>query len=338
MTITIAQSAVLILTGIAMASPSPAATLKVGANQTYKAPSAAAAVAKNGDHIEIDPGEYFDCAVWNADNLVIEGTGPGVVITDKTCIGKGLFVVEGKNTTVRNLTLTRARVPDMNGAGIRLDNGNLTVDNVKFIDNQSGIMGGIPGTTVTVRNSEFDKNGTCQGACAHGIYVDNVDLLRVENSRFSNTRQGHSIKSRALRTEVTGSTVTDGPDGTSSYLIEAPNGGTLIARGNTLEKGPRSENQNAAIAIGAEGVTYPTPEITIADNEFRNDGNYQTALLWNLTASPATLSGNKLSGSASPLKHDGALTRFLRWLRGEISSFRSLAGRAYGKLMELVRS
>jgi hypothetical protein len=86
----------------------------------YKAPSAAAAVVKNGDHIEIEPGQYFDCAVWNMDNLVIEGTGPGVVITDKTCMEKGLFVIEGNNTTVRNLTLTRSRVPDMNGAGIRL--------------------------------------------------------------------------------------------------------------------------------------------------------------------------------------------------------------------------
>jgi hypothetical protein len=37
--------------------------------------------------------------VWNADNLVIEGTGPDVVITDKTCMGKGLFVIEGNNTT-----------------------------------------------------------------------------------------------------------------------------------------------------------------------------------------------------------------------------------------------
>jgi hypothetical protein len=222
MTIAKAQLAVLILTGITIANPSPAATLKVGPSQTYKAPSAAAAVAKNGDRIEIEPGQYFDCAVWNADNLVIEGTGPGVVITDKACMGKGLFVLEGKNTTVRNLTLTRARVPDMNGAGIRLDNGNLTVDKVKFIDNQNGIMGGVPGTTVTVRNSDFDKNGTCEAACAHGIYVMNIDLLRVENSRFSNTRQAHSIKSRARRTEVIGCTITDGPEGTSSFLIEAP--------------------------------------------------------------------------------------------------------------------
>src|SRR5215831_8202930 len=335
MTMAKVQLAVLILTGVALANPSLAATLKVGPSQTYKTPSAAAAVAKNGDRIEIEPGQYFDCAVWYADNLVIEGTGPGAVITDKTCMGKGLFVVEGNNTTVRNLTLRRARVPDMNGAGIRLDNGNLTVDKVKFIDNQNGIMGGAPGTTVTVRNSEFDKNGTCEGACAHGIYVMNVDLLRVENSRFSNTRQAHSIKSRAKRTEVIGCTITDGPDGTSSYLIEAPNGGAVIARDNTLEKGPKSENHNAAIAIGTEGVTHPTPEITVADNEFRNDGNYEAALLWNLTATPATLTGNKLSGSASPLKQDGLLTRLLRWLRGEVSTFRSLAGRAYGKLREI---
>src|SRR6267154_613385 len=109
-----AQLSALILTGIAIASPSCGDTLKVGPNQSYKAPSAAAAVAKNGDHIEIEPGQYFDCAVWNADNLVIEGTGSGVVITDKTCMGKGLFVIEGNNTTVRNLTLTSARVPDTN--------------------------------------------------------------------------------------------------------------------------------------------------------------------------------------------------------------------------------
>ena len=333
MTIAKARLAVLILTGIAIANPSPAATLKVGPNQTYKAPSAAAAVAKSGDHIEIEPGQYFDCAVWNADNLVIEGTGPGVVITDKSCMGKGLFVIEGKDTTVRNLTLTRARVPDMNGAGIRLDNGNLTVDNVKFIDNQNGIFGGVPGTTVTIRNSEFDRNGTCEAACAHGIYIENVDLLRIENSRFSNTRQGHAIKSRARRTEVISSTITDGPEGTSSYLIEAPNGGTLIVRDNTLEKGPKSENHNAAIAIGAEGVTHPTAEISVTNNNLRNDGSYQTALLWNLTATPAQLNGNKLSGSVSPLKEDGRLTRFLRWLKGEVGMFKSLAGRVYAKLM-----
>jgi hypothetical protein len=195
----------------------------------------------------------------------------------------------------------------MNGAGIRLDKGSLTVDGVKFVDNQNGILGGVPGTTVTIRNSDFDRNGICAGACAHGIYIGDVDLLRVENSRFSNTRQAHSIKSRAVRTEVVGSTIVDGPEGTSSYLIEAPNGGALIVRDNTLEKGPKSENHKAAIAIGAEGVTRPTPEITVTNNNFRNDGDYETALVWNLTATRATLKGNKLAGSVIPLSGDGSV-------------------------------
>jgi hypothetical protein len=306
MTMLKARFALLILVGTVASVPGLGATLRVGPTQTYKMPSEAAVVAKDGDHIEIAPGLYFDCAVWRVGNLVIEGTGPGVVITDKTCMGKGLFVISGNNTTVRNLTLTRARVPDMNGAGIRLDSGSLTVDGVKFINNQNGILGGSPGTTVIIRNSDFVKNGFCGDNCAHGIYIEHVDLLRVERSRFFNTQQGHSIKSRALRTEVIGCDIADGPDGTSSYLIDVPNGGALIVSRNSLEKGPKSENQTTAIAIGAEGVTHPTPEISIADNTFRNDGNYQTSLVWNVTATPAMLKGNKLSGSVIPLKGDGS--------------------------------
>jgi hypothetical protein len=289
--------------------PGHAALLKVGPGEIYKAPSAAAQVAKNGDHIQIGPGEYFDCAVWRADGLVIEGTAPGVIITDEACMGKGLFVVAGNNTTVRNLVLTRARVPDMNGAGIRLDGGSLIVDNVKFIDNQNGILGGAPGATVTIRNSDFDRNGFCESACAHGIYLNNVDLVRVENSRFTNTRQGHSIKSRARRTEVIGCTILDGPEGTSSYLIDAPNGGALLVRDNNLQKGPKSENHKAAIAIGEEGVTQPTPEITIINNTFQNDGGYEVAFVWNVTATPAQLTANKLSGAVIALRGDGSVNR-----------------------------
>lgn len=297
----------LILIGVLHILPCQAAILKVGPNQSYTAPSLAAEVAKNGDHIEIEPGEYFDCSVWRADDLVIEGAGPGVVIRDKTCMGKGLFVIDGNNTTVRNLTLTRARVPDMNGAGIRLDRGSLIVDGVKFIDNQNGILAaGSPGTTITIRNSDFERNGFCGGSCAHGMYVGQADLLHVEHSRFTGTRQGHSIKSRAARTEVIDCEIADGPDGTSSYLIDVPNGGALIVRGNALEKGPKAENHITAIAIGEEGVTHPTPEITIINNTFRNDGDYETALVWNVTATPAELTGNKLSGSVVPLKGDGS--------------------------------
>ena len=97
----------------------------------------------------------------------------------------------------------------------------------------------------------------------------------------------------------------DGPDGTSSYAIEVPNGGSLVARGNTIEKGPKSENHTGAIVIGMEGVTQPTREIIIENNTFRVDGNYSSYLLYNQTATEAVLKGNRLSGSARPLHGDG---------------------------------
>jgi hypothetical protein len=297
-----------LLAALCLAMPAAAATLQVGPDKSMKQPSEAAAVAQDGDHITIAPGEYFDCAVWKANNLVIEGTGKpqDTVITDKTCKGKGLFLTDGKNITIRNLTLTRARVPDGNGAGIRMEADNLTVEHVRFVNNQNGILSNIEVKgALIVRDSEFLHNGTCERACAHGLYANNLDLLHVERSKFFDTQHAHHIKSRARRTEVIDSDLEDGPNGTSSYQIEAPNGGSVLVRGCTIEKGPKGENHTGAIVIGMEGVTQPTREITVENNSFRVDGDYSSYLVYHQSATEAMLKGNKLSGSAKPLHGDG---------------------------------
>jgi pectate lyase len=297
---------------LALALVVPAAanakTLEAGEGKTYKLPSDAIKAAADGDKVVIAAGEYFDCAVVGASNLTIEGAGPdgSSILTDKACGGKGLLITTGDNITVRNLTLTRARVPDGNGAGIRAEGNGLVVEHVKFINNQNGILANDrPDGTITVRDSEFTKNGTCDGACAHGIYASKIKLLHVEHSTFTETRQAHHIKSRALRTEVIGCTFTDGPNGTASYEIDIPNGGSLVARDNTIDKGPKAENHTAAIIIGEEGVNQPTREITVSNNTFHNSGSYGTFLVYNLTATEAMLTNNKLSGSVQPLHGDG---------------------------------
>ena len=285
-----------------------ARTLEVGAGHSFAAPSAAAAAAGAGDRILIYPGQYFDCAVLSADKLTITGVGDpaAVVLTDKTCQGKALLIVTGNDVTVSNLTLTRARVPDGNGAGIRAEGGKLTVDGVRFINNQDGILTNAnPQMALLVRNSQFTRNGICEAYCSHAIYAGKIALLQVEHSIFRQTRDGHDVKSRAARTEVTGCDMADGQDGTSSYLIEAPNGGALVVRGNTLEKGPHSGNHTAAIAIGLESVDQATPEITVEDNHFTNDGDYRTAFVDNVTATEATLRGNVLHGPVDALHGDG---------------------------------
>ena len=295
--------------GVILASPLAARTLEVGANKEFKQPSEAIRAAKDGDRVVIDAGEYFDCAVVSANKVVIEGAAPNAaaIMTDKACQGKALLVTTGSDITIRNLTLTRARVPDNNGAGIRAEGVNLTVEKVKFINNQNGILAASnPQSTIIVRDSEFLRNGYCS-PCAHGIYVNALTLLRVERSKFADTKQGHHVKSRAARTEVIGCDMRDGDTGTASYHIDISNGGSLVVRDTTMQKGPASENRTTAIMIGAEGVTQPTREITIENNTMINTGSYSTFLVANLTATEAMLKGNKLTGSVKPLRGDGVV-------------------------------
>jgi hypothetical protein len=296
------------LAGLIASLPALARTLEVGPKAPYHQPSAAIAAASPGDTIEIAPGTYFDCAVLSASRLTVIGKGPGVVLTDKTCEGKAIFVTRGNEITIENITFARARVPDQNGAGIRVEGRDLTVVNCRFIDNEDGILAGdATGSRVVIRDSEFLDNGKCASECAHGIYVGHIALLHIENSRFSRTKEGHHVKSRALRTELVNDTITDGPEGTASYLVDISNGGSLAMENNVLEKGPMSSNWSAAIVIGAEGVTQPTAELLVKNNRFTNDNEHPTIFVRNLTATAASLIGNQFYGKVQPLSGDGSV-------------------------------
>lgn len=287
----------------------------VGPTKIFKKPSDAAAVARAGDTVRIDPGTYFDCTTWSTDNLTIEGSPRGTVLTDKICQGKAIFVVHSNNVTVRNITFQRARADDGNGAGIRAEGVNLTVEQAKFFNNQSGILGGdVDGSSIIVRNSDFDYNGSCARACAHSIYVGHIARLEVDNSRFFNTQVGHHIKSRALWTVLNGNHIEDGPEGTASYEIDIPNAGSLVMTGNVIEKGPKNQNHKAAVMIGEEGELQSTDELTIKNNVFTNDGPsplyflYRTAFVRNQTSVPAQLTGNTLKGwNVTPITGAGTV-------------------------------
>jgi len=147
-------------------------------------------------------------------------------------------------------------------------------------------------------------DGKCQNACAHGIYVGHIALLHIERTKFFETREGHHIKSRAERTELIRNDIEDGPSGTSSYLVDISNGGSLVMENNTLEKGPKSSNHAAAIVIGAEGIMHRTAKLIFKNNHFTNDLSQQTVFVWNLTATNAILEGNQFTGRIQRLTGD----------------------------------
>ncbi len=287
---------------LACASPATARTLQVGPAAEYPRPSVAIAAAAAGDRIEVAPGRYTDCAVIRQPGLVVEGTGPGVVLQGPVCEDKALLVVDAPGVTLRGLVLQGARASDGNGAGVRAEGGDLLLQHMRLLDDQDGVLtNDDPRATLRVQDSDFVGDGSCVQACAHGIYAAHVARLVVTGSRFLATREGHAIKSRARTTEVRDTEIRDGPDGTGSYQIDVPEGGDVLIEGNRLEKGPRSGNPGSAIMIGEERGDAPTPRIVVRGNHLDNDQDRRTTFVRNFTATPAGLSGNSFSGAVTPL-------------------------------------
>ena len=139
-----------------------------------------------------------------------------------------------------------------------------------------------------ITDSEFIGNGACIDACAHGVYAGApIYLLEIEHCVFLDTKIAHHIKSRARNTIVRDSRIEDGPNGTSSYLIDVPNGGNVLIQGNTMEKGLHTSNPAAAISLGIESVTNPTGTLIVRDNLFRSDAPIRTAFVRNSTGAIA---------------------------------------------------
>jgi hypothetical protein len=77
--------------------------------------------------------------------------------------------------------------------------------------------------------------------------------------------------------------------------------------GNVIEKGPKNQNDTAAVMIGEEGVSQPTPELLFKDNVFTNNGP-PTVFVNNITATPVQLIRNTFKGHAiEPLVGDGTV-------------------------------
>lgn len=284
-----------------------ATTREVGPGHAYTRPSEAARVAQPGDRIIIAPGVYHDCAIWRAPDLTIEAAPGGPVeITGPVCGGKALFVTAAPRITIIGVSFRGAVADPGNGAGIRAEGGDLTIRRSRFIDNQNGILtANNPEATLLIDSSEFTGNGALIGDCAHGLYAGRLGAVVIMNSRFTDTRICHHVKSRAARTEIIDTAILDGEDTFTSYLIDIPNGGDLLVSGVTLRKGPRANNTQAAIVIGAEGVVHPTTRIVVRDTQFTNRMSRRTTFLRNLTPAPAELRGNTLRGPVRPLEGPG---------------------------------
>ncbi|MDR7251559.1 hypothetical protein J2X46_000531 [Nocardioides sp. BE266] len=246
-------------------------TLLVGPGRALATPSAAAAVARDGDTVLIDAGTYSgDVATWTQDDLTLRGVGGRAHLRadGNDAQGKAIWVIAGDRTTVDRIEFSGATVPDQNGAGIRQEGTDLTVTRSWFHDNEDGILTGAdPASDIVITRSRFVDNGFGDGY-SHNLYVGAVRSLTVKGSWFGGAATGHEIKSRAARTTIVANHITDG-DSTASYSIDLPNGGLSLVAGNVVVQGPRSENP-ALVSYGAEGLSNPSRTLWVVNNTFVN--------------------------------------------------------------------
>ncbi len=307
-----------------LASPAGAATILAGAGQGLPSPSEAARAAAPGDTVLIEPGTYFDCIISETPRLTIAGKGPGVVLTDKACEGKALLVLRGDGTVVRDLTLARARVGDNNGAGIRHEGRDLTVERVRFENNQVALLSGVGVGRITMTDCVVEGGGVGGERPGAAIAVGRVETLRITGGRIA-AAQGGQILSEAQHTVIRGTAIDTGPAATGIVVR-----GALDLQDATLTAGP------AAVAgiVRVEGDGM----IELRRNRLVNQAHDSATLLQNWGGATPFFADNAMDGGDVLQSTTGAWRNRVSTLaHGAWDGVRGLAGGAKRGVLGLVR-
>jgi len=257
-----------------LAQPRSAAYTVVETGQGFtRLQDAVDAIGDRQGSIAIAPGTHRDCAVQSQGFISYLASEPGTAVFDSvTCEGKAALVLRGRGTEVSGLVFQNMRVADFNGAGIRLEKGDLTVAQSWFRDSQQGILTGAdPQGTIVIDRSTFSRLGTCEGpgGCAHSIYIGDYGQLRVTRSRFEEGRGGHYVKARAGQVEIAGNSFDDARGKTTNYMIDLPGGAVGQISNNWFVQGQDKENYSAFIAVAAEGHDHTSNGLVITGNDAR---------------------------------------------------------------------
>ncbi|TIX48936.1 right-handed parallel beta-helix repeat-containing protein [Alteraurantiacibacter aquimixticola] len=231
------------------------------------------AIGDSRGTIAIAPGTYRQCAVQGAGDVSYLSEMPGQAVFDAvTCEGKAALVLRGRAANVSGVVFKSMHVRDYNGAGIRLEAGDLTVAQSWFRDSQQGILtANDPNATLVIDRSTFTRLGTCEGSggCAHSVYTGSLGHVRITNSRFEQGRGGHYVKVRSPRVDIAASSFDDAAGRATNYMIDLPAGASGQISNNWFVQGRDKENYSAFIAVAAESRENSSAGLVVAGNNAR---------------------------------------------------------------------
>jgi hypothetical protein len=239
--------------------------------------SSAVSALKAGDELLISAGTYKTPIIISKNNITITGIGH-VVFQRGVIEGKGFILNKGNNLTINNIECRDIAVRDGNGACVRHEGLNLTLNNVFLHNSQAGVLETSRSAgVIKIVNSRFERLG--HNGQAHGIYTNKAEV-QIDNSLFiASKNQGHAIKVRGERLTIENSIILS-LSSDDSRLIDMPNGGALVVSNSLLGQGPNSVN-GQMIGYGLENISHELNTINLIDNVIyleRLGTNYLLAL------------------------------------------------------------
>ncbi|KTE25827.1 MULTISPECIES: right-handed parallel beta-helix repeat-containing protein [unclassified Sphingopyxis] len=220
--------------------------------------------------IRISSGYHRDCAVQTAGRIAFVAVEPGRAIFDGvTCEGKAALVLRGRGAKVDGIVFQNLRVPDGNGAGIRLEQSDLDIANSLFRNSEEGILTGDDAeATLTIDRSTFSRLGRCDRglSCAHSVYTGLYGRVVVTHTRFEKGSGGHYLKTRAADVEIVDNSFDDTQGTATNYMIDLPSGSVGRIANNLFVQGRDKENYSAIIAVAAEERKNPSRGLVVEGN------------------------------------------------------------------------
>jgi len=271
--------------------------LRVGPAERLRTPSAAAAIARTGDAILIEAGDYpGDTAVWPQNGLLLRGVNgrPRLLAGRVLAEDKAIWVIKGRDVVVENIEFYGARVADRNGAGIRAEGRDLTVRAAYFHHNENGILtNNDPESRIAVEFSEFANNGAGDGY-SHNLYVGRIANFTLRFSYSHHANVGHLVKSRARTNVIEYNRLVDGDAGLASYEIDLPDGGDAVVVGNLIEQSAQTQN-SAMLSYAAESTKAARGRLLAVHNTFYSRKE-SGVFIQNRSTSPAVIQKNVFAG------------------------------------------
>ncbi|MGK2910167.1 MAG: right-handed parallel beta-helix repeat-containing protein [Sphingobium sp.] len=259
------------------------------------------AIGGGSGTIVIAPGTYRDCAVQTEGAITYRSATPGEAIFDGgICEGKAALVLRGQSAIVDGVVFQNMRVPDGNGAGIRLEKGDLAVDNSLFRNSEEGVLTADDmAHSIRIDRSTFSRLGRCDRDldCAHGIYIGQYGNLTVTRSRFEAGQGGHYLKSRAARVTIRDNSFDDSHGHLTNYMIDLPNGAAGTITGNEMVQGKDMDNWSAFITIAPEGRAHDSSSLDVSGNSasFVPGVRRESTFVANWTDDRVKIGANKLA-------------------------------------------